>query len=96
MCRANSTMNVCFSHVGWSGDALTVVLPSSKGDQSGENACSHEPKHLFANPEKPEICPVFGLGVLLMCRNDPTDPRLFPGTGQDSRVTKILKGVACL
>ena len=53
-------MSHLFDHIGWSGDAFTVVFPKHKGDQEGEHCL---PKHVYANPKSPEICPILAFAV---------------------------------
>ena len=43
-----------------SGDALVVELPKHKGDQEGD---TKYPRHVYANPLDPLICPVLNLGL---------------------------------
>ena len=60
MARCVSVSDIMFDHVGWSGDAMTVVFPKHKGDQEGEHCL---PKHVYANPKSPEICPILAFAV---------------------------------
>ena len=39
---------------------MTVVFPKHKGDQEGEHCL---PKHVYANPKSPEICPILAFAV---------------------------------
>ena len=58
--RCNSVSSLMFEHISWEADALIVVFPSHKGDKEGKN-CS--PKHVYANRENPEICPILSLAI---------------------------------
>ena len=41
---------------------MVIVFSTTKADQEGKN-CS--PKHVFANPQTPEICPILSFGIFL-------------------------------
>jgi hypothetical protein len=56
MCRADTTSNTSFSHLCWKEDALCISVPKSKTNQAGEQPAV--PKHIYANPRDPAICPV--------------------------------------
>ena len=45
---------------------MVIVFPTHKGDKDGENSLS-SPKHVFANPTNPEICPILAFGVYMFC-----------------------------
>ena len=49
-------------HISWEEDSLTVVFPAHKGDPEGNDA---SPKHVYANPVHPHVCPVLALAVLV-------------------------------
>ena len=77
MCRAGNMASVCWSHLEWRNDALGIYFAHMKNDQFGERP--RDPRHVYANPLIPEICPVLSLGVYLM--TIPIDPKvsqLFP------------------
>lgn len=58
--RCASVSGIMFDHLTWSGDAMVVVFPSHKGDQEGKNVL---PKHVYANPFSPSICPILSMAV---------------------------------
>jgi hypothetical protein len=60
--RCNSVATLLFRHISWENDAMIVVFPTHKGDQEGRNAL---PKHVFANPDNPEICPILALAIFV-------------------------------
>lgn len=60
MCRAGNAVSVCHSHMTWREDALGVYFSHMKNDQSGERP--RDPRHIYANPLMPEICPITSLG----------------------------------
>jgi hypothetical protein len=45
----------------WKEDALTIAMPHQKNDQAGEKP--KDPKHVYANPLRPEICPILALAL---------------------------------
>lgn len=62
MARSVSAACVMPQHFGWFNDAMGVVFPKHKGDQGGDGA---EPKHIFANPYDPVVCPLLSLAIFL-------------------------------
>ncbi len=55
MSRAANVAQSCFEHMDWKDDALTILLCTTKTDQSGDRT---HPRHFYANPFQPEICPL--------------------------------------
>ena len=47
-------------HLSWQNDCLVVDMSVHKGDQTGEKIT---PKHVYANPFQPEICPILALAL---------------------------------
>ena len=77
MARCVSVAGIMFTHISWANDALTVVFPTHKGDQEGNHA---SPKHVFANRQCPEICPILALAVFIFTigfRREGSSPKLF-------------------
>jgi hypothetical protein len=66
MCRSITVVSLKLEHISWSMDSLVITVPKSKSDQEGANCF---PRHLFANPEKPYVCPVLALAVLLLYKS---------------------------
>ena len=60
MARCVSVSGIMFDHIGWEGDAMTIIFPKHKGDQEGEHCA---PKHVYANPQNPAICPILAFAV---------------------------------
>ena len=58
--RCVSVASLMYNHISWKEDAMVIVFPTTKADQEGKN-CS--PKHVFANPENPEICPILSFAI---------------------------------
>ncbi len=91
VCRANNSISICLQHITWENDSLVIYFAQSKTDQIGDH--DQEPRHIFANPFQPEICPVLSLGVYLLCFpvTSESEHKLFPGSTQFNRFSKILK-----
>jgi len=62
MARCVSVSGIMFDHIGWEGDAMTIIFPKHKGDQEGEHCA---PKHVYANPQNPAICPILAFAVYI-------------------------------
>ncbi|EGZ30207.1 hypothetical protein PHYSODRAFT_470731 [Phytophthora sojae] len=62
-----------------------------KNDQDGSRP--RDPRHGYANPTMPEICPVLGRGVYFAVFGFARDGKRFPGGNQYSRFLKVLKSV---
>jgi integrase len=89
MCRAGSAVSICFSHMEWKEDALRIYFAHQKNDQMGERP--RDPRHVYANPKCPSICPVLSLGIYLLCLPPQVEERkLFPGSSQYDRYRKFL------
>lgn len=58
--RSCSVSDLQYHHFSWEGDALVCDMGKHKGDQTGEKS---QPKHIFANPYEPAICPILSLGL---------------------------------
>jgi len=93
--RSNSIANIMYNHIEWKEDALMITVPKHKGDQEGAKAF---PKHCYADPMTPEICPVLALALHIFCtsfRPNVTDPKLFSGSSLEGKfsnwLTKALK-----
>jgi hypothetical protein len=63
--RCSSTAEMKLDYFSWAGDAMVVHLVRHKGDEAGVKCF---PKHLYANPLKPEMCPVLSLAVLIFAK----------------------------
>lgn len=60
MCRSNNAVSICFSHMEWKNNSLRIFFSQMKNDQFGEKP--RDPRHIYANPLMPEICPILSLG----------------------------------
>jgi hypothetical protein len=88
MCRSKNTVGINRQHIGWHGDAMTVKFSHSKKDMEGKD--SGKNRHVYANPEMPEICCPTSTGRYLAAF--PTSPtgKLFAGRSQYNRFRVIL------
>lgn len=90
MCRISNTVNICLSHMHWFEDALAIRFAHQKNDQFGER--NRDPRHIYANPLKPETCTILSLGIYFLCFTyDPRFPQLFNGCNQYERYSKFLQ-----
>jgi len=92
MCRAGNMSSVCYSHMDWCADALQIYFAHMKNDQCGEN--SKDPRHIYANPLQPEICPILSLGMYWLVfgfDSNPESKHLFPGSNQYERFRKQMQ-----
>ena len=62
MARSASVASLMFDHFGWEQDSLVITFPAHKGVQEGQAAM---PKHVYANPSQPAICPILSLAVFV-------------------------------
>ena len=93
MARSVSVGSIMFQHISWEGDSLLITTPKHKGDQEGNNCY---PKHVFANPVNPNICPVLSMAILIFSsgwRRDGAKHMLFTGSSTEARFGKWLRGV---
>eukprot|EP00644_Phytophthora_capsici_P019701 jgi/Phyca11/133749/e_gw1.705.6.1 len=89
MSRADNTASICYNHLEWCDDALCVYFAHMKNDQRGTRP--RDPRHIYANPLSPEICPLLALGVYWSTYGGyTTDSHLFPGNDQYERFRKVL------
>ena len=92
MGRSSSIAGILFSHINWDNDSLTISVPTHKGDKEGARASTGDPRHIYANPFEPAICPVLLLGVyLLVTPFTESDEHLFVGGSQNKKFYCQLK-----
>ena len=90
MCRASNTSTIRLQHMNWFADALCILFAHQKNDQDGSRP--RDPRHVYANPLNPEICPILSLGIYFLCTTfTDASAALFPGTDQYDRYQKGLK-----
>jgi hypothetical protein len=59
--RVSNTVSIHMNHLSWHGDALVVELCQHRNGDAINKA--GRPRHVYANPLQPEICPILALGV---------------------------------
>ena len=95
-CRCNNTARIKFNDIDWSQsfDSFSILFSQTKTDQLGEEA--KYPRHIYANPVNPLVCPVLGLAIYFTsCFNAQVrmDNYIFPGESQDARFAVILQRI---
>jgi hypothetical protein len=82
-------------HFDWTNDCLKLTIVKSKKDQSG--SYQGREKHLFANPFRPEICPILAIGLYTIAkdRNFVTNAKskFFEGADQKHRYANMFRKV---
>jgi len=58
--RSCSVTDLHYHHLSWDNDALIIDMSKQKADQAGDRIT---PKHVYANPWSPAICPVLALAL---------------------------------
>eukprot|EP00924_Labyrinthula_sp_SR-Ha-C_P014656 snap_masked-scaffold_74-processed-gene-0.44-mRNA-1 protein AED:0.01 eAED:0.01 QI:0/-1/0/1/-1/1/1/0/718 len=94
MCRAVNTFSIHYRHLTWKEDALCIIFCHQKNDQAGEKA--RDPRHVYANPLQPEICPVLSLGMYWSIFGFGDGTSLFGGNNQYDRFRKGQKRIFSL
>lgn len=92
MSRVGNATQIHVTHFDWVDDSLAVYFSYTKADQAGERP--RDPRHIYANPLKPAISYILGLGLYLLTfplEEDGT--RLYPGGSQYERYRGVLKAV---
>ena len=94
MCRCDSTCELRISHLSAAGDSIVADFKMSKV-KNGATSVSEEPKHCFANPWNPAVCPFISLGLWFLLYDKPhnLESKVFPGTNQKSKFANQLKGI---
>ncbi|ETO99546.1 hypothetical protein F441_23039, partial [Phytophthora nicotianae CJ01A1] len=88
MCRSSNAFGIRHSHMEWRGDALQIYFAHMKNDQGGERP--RDPRHIYANPLEPSICPIVALGLYWAITVFDDSDLLFPGSNQYERFRKPL------
>lgn len=55
---SSSVAAIMMEHITWEEDSLVIRTPKHKGNQESSHCY---PKHVFANPLQPSICPILAL-----------------------------------
>lgn len=92
MARSNCVFNLLWNNVGWEGDCLTIFYEKGKTNQEGDNKV---PRHIYANPEDPVICPILALGLKVCSEENITSNtfQIFPSGTADSSFSNWIKSV---
>ena len=92
MCRSVTTAEILLSSMRWIDDCICIDVAKEKSDQVGERQF---PRHIYANPINPRICPILALAVYIFCiyigNLADTNQPLFPGDFQEDRFSKVLQ-----
>jgi hypothetical protein len=89
MCRSSNTEGLLLKHLEWRGDSMLVYFRKMKNDQDGSR--SRDPRSVYGNPLKPEVCCFLALGMyLLCCPPSRNQVELFPGKSQSTRFNMCL------
>ena len=92
MSRSKNTFNVHLNHMEWKEDSLQMFFSQMKNDQMAEKP--RDPRHVYANPLMPEICPILALAIFWLCFGFVDgETQLFPGSNQYERFRKYLARV---
>tara|TARA_R110002050_G_scaffold178559_2_gene311784 strand:+ start:587 stop:2482 length:1896 start_codon:yes stop_codon:yes gene_type:complete len=88
-CRTNNTEGIKMGHLSWMQDALHIQFGVTKKNNEGE---SPENRLLMSNSDRPWMCPVLALGLLLCTLSNEkcSSDKLFSGGNQADRFTKGL------
>lgn len=92
MARSQTTSTLLWKNVGWDGDCLTLMYETSKTNQTGEHVV---PRHLYANPYEPHLCPVLAMGIKLLTESHTksSPAMLFPGGSANKNFCTWLYGL---
>jgi len=97
--RSCTVASMMMEHVSWEGDAMLITTPKSKTDQEGAKVF---PRHVYANPASPTLCPILALAVLIftrVLRHDASQPidspslpsfRIFDGAHSEQRFGEAM------
>lgn len=94
MGRSASVAALNIGHCGWKDDCLTIEYARSKSDRKGH--AKGNTKHIYANPEMPEICPILSLAIYCLCFRKNVSGKLFSGGFAEDRFTKALRKLLLL
>ena len=92
--RSASVAAIMYGHIRWDQDALLIDIPKHKSDQAGDK---RYPRHLYANPSNPVICPILALAVVTFSQpirqmsDGSSSFRLFDGEHSEARFSALLR-----
>jgi len=80
MSRVGNAVKICKSHLQWSEDALLIFFANEKTDQTQSKP--GDPRHIYANPYQPAICPILSLGIFFLVIDITSSPGNFVFSGE--------------
>jgi len=91
MSRVNNTVTICKIHMDWRDDALLIYFAHEKTDQTQSKP--GDPRHIYANPFQPAICPILSLGMffLIVDITKSGEQPIFSGSNPYCRFHKSMK-----
>ena len=92
MSRVENAVKICRRHIEYKGDSLLFFFGHEKTDH--EMRKPGNPRHVYANPYEPAICPILSLGLYFIdvdISSKAEEESIFPGESQDERFNGILK-----
>jgi hypothetical protein len=98
MTRSATTSILTVRHLCWGGDCIKVTWGGKhKGSQSGDQGSKHfaaQVRHIYANPNSPEMCCFLALGVWLVSSSSMHEnSALFPSNSEEANFNNWLKGI---
>jgi len=96
MGRSVTVSTILYQHVSWQQDCMVLNIPKHKSDQEGAKCF---PRHIYANPLEPSICPILSLAILIFSKTFQYDStqlnnfQIFAGHSQETRFSKQLHRV---
>jgi len=93
MARVKNGVGLCRTHFEVDGDALLIYYAQEKTDHQGRKA--RDPRHVYANPFMPEICPILSLGLYFVMIDVTSfeEELIFPGREVAKAFNDYLRGV---
>src|SRR5690606_6791230 len=92
MCRAQNAVLITLDGMRWVQDSLGFKFAHTKTDQDGKH--SNMVRHVFANPLRPEVCPILALAIFLLLNPLEEDQEfLFDGGHQYNRYQHDLNSL---
>lgn len=89
-CRSKNVVTIQLSHIEWHDDGLAIYFAHQKNDQAGDKP--RDPRHIFANPLNPSVCPILALGLFWVLFPG-FEGELFSGGRQYDRYRKTFQDV---
>ncbi|OWY99927.1 hypothetical protein PHMEG_00028988 [Phytophthora megakarya] len=71
ICRVGNSVPICYEHLECDDDALAIWLKHMKNVQEGER--QRDPRHVYAKPKEPDICPILAWAIYFAVFGNPYD-----------------------